>query len=386
MLGARSGGNGGSVLVTAKGTWTRAELAQDPFGLVDLCRMQGFLELSNDEPEKVVSALLLEEGAISKIYLGGGLNLEGSEADSDPRTQWVFQTSGSTGRPKPVAQKIDAIVRKIESPASPGVAWGFLTEITRMAGIQVAIEAFSTGSNLVIPDSRLPLSKRIEFFFSNNVTHLSATPSQWRQVLAAPLGKRLTLKQATLGGEVADQKILTGIRVAYPSAKITHVYATTEVGPVFAVSDGIAGFSQMQLGRDSNRIHLGENGEIGVTQMGSGEVYWTGDLVERVGERYFFIGRLGDTINVGGAKVHPAMVEAVLLDHPNVLDCLVTGQPNSIVGELVVADVVLENARDGAVGELRGWCRDQLLKHAVPKIFRVVESIPATSAGKKVRR
>jgi len=64
--------------------------------------------------------------------------------------------------------------------------------------------------------------------------------------------------------------------------------------------------------------------------MGSGDVYWTGDLVERVGERYFFVGRSGHTINVGGAKVHPAMAESVLLDQRNLLDCLVTGRPNPL--------------------------------------------------------
>ena len=44
----------------------------------------------------------------------------------------------------------------------------------------------------------------------------------------------------------------------------------------------------------------------------------TGDIVERRGERYYFLGRRGGVINIGGLKVHPEEVEAVINRHPQV--------------------------------------------------------------------
>ena len=71
----------------------------------------------------------------------------------------------------------------------------------------------------------------------------------------------------------------------------------------------------------------------------------TGDMVERRGERYYFVGRRGGIINVGGLKVHPEEVEAVINRHPQVRMSLVRPKQNPITGAIVVADVVL---KDGA--------------------------------------
>ena len=67
----------------------------------------------------------------------------------------------------------------------------------------------------------------------------------------------------------------------------------------------------------------------------------TGDIVERRGERYYFVGRRGGIINVGGLKVHPEEVEAVINRHPQVRMSLVRPKRSPITGAIVVADVVL---------------------------------------------
>jgi acyl-CoA synthetase (AMP-forming)/AMP-acid ligase II len=52
----------------------------------------------------------------------------------------------------------------------------------------------------------------------------------------------------------------------------------------------------------------------------------TGDMVERYGERFHFAGRRGGIINVGGLKVHPEEIEAVINRHPSVRMSLVQGR------------------------------------------------------------
>ena len=71
----------------------------------------------------------------------------------------------------------------------------------------------------------------------------------------------------------------------------------------------------------------------------------TGDVVERRGNRYHFIGRKEGVINVGGQKVHPEEVEAVINGHPSVRISRVSGRQNAVTGAIVVAEIVLRDAQ-----------------------------------------
>src|SRR6202012_3164094 len=70
----------------------------------------------------------------------------------------------------------------------------------------------------------------------------------------------------------------------------------------------------------------------------------TGDMVERVGDRYHFLGRREGVINVGGQKVHPEEVEAVLNCHPAVQISRVWARKSPITGAVVAADIVLRES------------------------------------------
>ena len=59
--------------------------------------------------------------------------------------------------------------------------------------------------------------------------------------------RKVPLVQITLGGEVVDQPVLDKLRSLYPGARQVHIYATTELGRCFSVSDGLAGFPASYL-------------------------------------------------------------------------------------------------------------------------------------------
>ena len=368
---------------TPRGTWSLSELASDPFGLIKRASSSKFLVLSGQKSEEVVSALFVAEGKIPIIYLGEG-DADGITAISS-KTLWVFRTSGSTGCPRQVAHTLDAITRTVGAGRETDATWGFFTDVTRMAGIQVVLEAVARNESLVIPDREMSVVDKAQFVKDHGVTHLAATPSQLRLFLNVRGISSMSLKQITLGGEIADQKILDGLQSTFPGSRITHIYATTETGPLFAVSDGLAGFPEEQLSKVNNRIVISESQEIGITGVSDMQIHWTGDLVELSEGRFNFVGRNSEVINVGGAKVSPATVESVILTHTDVQDCLVKGRESSVLGQLVVAEVVLERANDCIVDELRTLCREVLPKYAVPRTFRVVDEIPHSLAGKKVR-
>ena len=93
----------------------------------------------------------------------------------------------------------------------------------------------------------------------------------------------------------------------------------------------------------------------------------TDDMVELRGDRYHFVGRKSGVINVGGLKVHPEEVEAVINAHPRVRMCLVRARRSPITGSVVTADIVLSGASgnpdDVLRHEIAGMCRSALPPH-----------------------
>ncbi len=72
----------------------------------------------------------------------------------------------------------------------------------------------------------------------------------------------------------------------------------------------------------------------------------TGDMVELRGDRYHFVGRRGGIINIGGLKVHPEEIEAVINRHAEVRMSRARSRRSPITGSIVVADVILADGCD----------------------------------------
>jgi acyl-coenzyme A synthetase/AMP-(fatty) acid ligase len=120
----------------------------------------------------------------------------------------------------------------------------------------------------------------------------------------------------------------------------------------------------------------------------------TGDRLEEQAGRYYFMGRRGGVINVGGLKVHPEEVEAVINAHPWVHMSLVRPRRNAITGAIVTADVVIAAAGAGRGTppasevlrrELTDRCRRSLAPHKVPAMIRIVPTLEVSASGKLVR-
>jgi acyl-coenzyme A synthetase/AMP-(fatty) acid ligase len=114
----------------------------------------------------------------------------------------------------------------------------------------------------------------------------------------------------------------------------------------------------------------------------------TGDMVELRGDRYYFVGRRGGIINVGGAKVNPEEVEAAINLHPSVHASLVKARKNPITGALVAADVVLKEgvAEDAKLKDaIIAACAARLAPYKVPALIRFVPSLAVTAGGKLAR-
>jgi acyl-coenzyme A synthetase/AMP-(fatty) acid ligase len=132
--------------------------------------------------------------------------------------------------------------------------------------------------------------------------------------------------------------------------------------------------------------YLGEEESILIDPEGFVD---TGDMVEERGDRYYFLGRRSGIINVGGLKVHPEEVEALINRHPSVQMSCVRSRRSPITGALVFADVVLKKQESCANGnsrkleqEILKICRDTLPRHKVPAGLRFVPALTVAETGK----
>jgi acyl-CoA synthetase (AMP-forming)/AMP-acid ligase II len=113
---------------------------------------------------------------------------------------------------------------------------------------------------------------------------------------------------------------------------------------------------------------------------------YIGDLATWDDDEYVtIVGRKDDMIISGGENVHPAQVEAVLAEHPQIADAAVVGLPDDRWGEVVVAYVVAADpALDAAACELHCHGHPMLAGFKRPRAYRFVPELPMTATGKKV--
>jgi acyl-coenzyme A synthetase/AMP-(fatty) acid ligase len=324
-------------------------------------------------------------------------------ASASCQTEWILLTSGTTGVPKLVVHTLQSLSGAIDPSAAnaASVVWSTFYDIRRYGGLQIFLRAVLTGASLVLSDAHESTAQFLERAGSRGVTHISGTPSHWRRALMSPAALQIDPQYIRLSGEIADQSILNQLKSCYPKARVSHAFASTEAGVAFEVNDGLAGFPaslvgqkfgvQMQV-RDgslrirSPRIARRYLGHPTKPLAGDDGFVDTGDIVELHGDRYHFAGRRDGVINVGGQKVHPEEVEAVINAHPDVSVSLVRTRKNPITGALVVADVVLKPAQQNTdQNDILAHCRKTLPAHKVPAIINFVPTLAVAETGKLLR-
>jgi acyl-coenzyme A synthetase/AMP-(fatty) acid ligase len=344
------------------------------------------------------------------IPCNGEITPGSSDRSAQYETEWILLTSGTTGLPKLVVHTLKSLSGAIESennPAEP-IVWSTFYDIRRYGGLQIFLRALLTRTSLVLSSAQESTADFLARASSHGVTHISGTPSHWRRALMSPEAHQITPDYVRLSGEIADQALLNNLRLVFPQAQISHAFATTEAGVAFVVDDGIAGFPApsventpgvemkvedrslcIRSPRTASR-YLGDHAPI---LKGEDGFVNTGDLLELRDGRYYFVGRRDGVINVGGLKVYPEEVEAVINRHPDVHMSLVQTKKNAFTGAVVVADVVLKTTSQHANHDMRALqhdilllCRDALSPHKIPAAINFVPALAVSESGKLIRR
>jgi acyl-CoA synthetase (AMP-forming)/AMP-acid ligase II len=107
-----------------------------------------------------------------------------------------------------------------------------------------------------------------------------------------------------------------------------------------------------------------------------------GDIGRRTPDGLVIVGRLANCVNVGGAKVSPEEIEAVLLEFPTVRSCLVDALPDERLGQRIRATVT---PADVDLSALQAFCRQRLSGSKLPSRFHSIETLETTATGKVIR-
>jgi acyl-CoA synthetase (AMP-forming)/AMP-acid ligase II len=282
----------------------------------------------------------------------------------------VLFSSGSTGTPKAILHNVRLVAEKFRRQGPRMTAIAFLM-LDHFGGINTVLAIMSgLGTVVTVPDrSVLRICEAID---AHRVEVLPTTPSFLNALVRSDAVNRFdlsSLKRITYGTEVMPQQTLDRVSRAFPGVALQQTYGLSELGVLRSKSRD-DGSLWVQVGGDGFMTKVVDNilwiksdyamvGYLNAANPFDADGWFdTQDVVEVDGDWLRILGRDTDLINVAGQKVYPAEVEQAILELDNVEDVAVYGEPNPILGQVVVAKVV--TSRDESASALKIRIRQAL--------------------------
>ena len=331
------------------------------------------------------------------------------------KTALLKLTSGSTGVPRVAAVgarqlATDSVqIMRTMGFGAPDVTIAAIP-LTHSYGIgNCLIPLFLAGTPLAFPTCVLPAALA-HTLAAARVVHFPAVPAMIRTLATLedlPVLPRLRVCLA------AGAPLAPNDAAAFFSAtgrKVHVFYGCSECGGITydrssepthsegAVGTAVAGVRVTVVGEDGRALPTGTEGRVLVLSravalaelprpddggvLGPGR-FLSGDLavVDGAG-RVTLTGRVGETLNVAGKKVHPEEIRRVIEEIPGVRGAVVAGLPDRHRGQLVAAVVEAEPGARLTVHAVLAECRTRLAPHKVPRRVVIVDELPASERGK----
>lgn len=266
------------------------------------------------------------------------------------------------------------------------------------------------------PTDLLPL------FAKYNITTFCAPPTMFRFFIKEDLSKYdlSSLKYATIAGEALNPEVFN-VFYKHTGIKLMEGFGQTETTCIIANLTGMEPrpgsmgkptpqFDVDIVDENGNSLPAGVTGEIVLhtdkrPQIGlfmgyyrdeeltakawHDGMYHTGDTAWRDEDGYYwYVGRTDDIIKSSGYRIGPFEIESVLMEHPSVLECAITGVPDPVRGQVVKATIVLARGytpSDDLKKELQDYVKKQTAPYKYPRVIEFMDELPKTISG-KIRR
>jgi len=416
-----------AVLLDCEPRWVLADGAAA--GLLDEARREGGARPGTvwlDPPARGRNAdEVLYEELTGEEARERSLGFEPADVPEDALAQ-LYYTSGSTGRPKGVMLThrnvaTHAIAATSELDLAEDDVWAHVAPLFHLADAWATFALTWVGGRHALAPRFEPLAV-LELFVAEGVTVTNLVPTMLKRLLATPpeASRGHALRLLLTGGAPID---LETVRAAVErfGCEYAQTYGMTETSPYLTLSrlrqHHYEQSAEAQLrrrartGRPFETVELQvvddagrpvawndrDVGEIRVRGETVSPGYWhrpeetaaafrdgwlyTGDLARIDAEGYVqIVDRKKDVILSGAESVYSVEVEAVLYEHPSVLEAAVFGVPHDDWGEAVQAAVAL--SRPATEAELIEHCRARLAHFKCPKAIAILPELPKTGSGK----
>lgn len=332
----------------------------------------------------------------------------------------IMYTSGTTGTPKGVCLSHANLQHTIGAIGS----WAGVQEsdrelttlpLTHLFGLAHLHVYWTLGGSVVLEEALRDVPAVLRRLATHRATSFPGTPAGFRIILdrfanefreAARSLRYIIVNSAPMAEEYVRRMLdlLPDVRFYMyygltEASRSTYIHYNAHRDKLRTVGRPTPG-SEVSVGSPGNPL-VGEVGEIFVRGPHVTSGYWKTDSSAYFADGWFrtgdlgvldsagfltWTGRLKEQINVDGLKVSPSEVEAVLREHPRVLDCAVVGADDALTGQAVVGFVVLDGAPDERTeSDLRRFCKPRLEFYKIPRRVHFVEAIPRTDSGKVKR-
>jgi len=373
-----------------------------------------------------------------RLFLDDGSALAGQPVENPgiainpEQLAYVIYTSGSTGRPKGSMVSHGALVNHMcwmrESfPIEPSDKLLQKTPFTFDASVWEFFAPLLEGGQLVmaLPDGHRNPGYLIETMIDQSITVLQVVPTLLRALMSHKgFPQTRSLKRVFSGGE----SLTTDLQATFFSqshASLYNLYGPTEacidttawpcrrddLEREVAIGRPIANVQVYVIDRHGQVVPIGIPGELYIGGAGlargylnrpeltaerfveidilgrTERVYRTGDLCcWRSDGNLEFLGRLDDQVKLRGFRIELGEIEAVLIDHPDVAQCVVVLREDHPGDQRLVAYCVPKAHGVLNTNALREHVGERLPNYMVPSAFVLLDKFPLTSSGKISRR
>ena len=337
----------------------------------------------------------------------------------------LYFTSGTTGYPKMVVHNHKYALAHIQTAAHwqnvdpdgihltiSDTGWGKAAWGKLYGQMSLGSCVFVYDFDKFIPANMLKIMQDYK------ITSFCAPPTMFRFFIKEGLEQYdlSSLKYATIAGEALNPEVYNRW-LEYTGIKLMEAFGQTETTAILANLKGMppkpgsmgkpTPLYDVDIVDENNRsCPPGEVGEI-VVRAERGKdglfnayyrndeltnsawhdgLYHTGDTAWRDEDGYYwYVGRNDDVIKASGYRIGPFEIESVLITHPSVLECAVTGAPDPIRGQVVKATVVLARGyepSDELAKELQNHVKKNTAPYKYPRIVEFVDELPKTISGK----